>query len=428
MKDLTYGSVCSGIEAVSVAWDGLNLKPIWFSEIEPFPCAVLAHHYPSVPNYGDMTTLPERILSGEIEAPDILVGGTPCQAFSVAGLRNSLNDERGNLTLVFVRILNAINTIRRRHGLPDSFVLWENVPGVLSTRDNAFGCFLAALLGESKELVPTGSRWTGAGIVRSDECEIAWRILDAQYFGVPQRRRRVFLVAGSRNRRITEILFEQPGESRDFKKGETSEEESTAFIESSFGAYKQSTVCGTVRASEGAVQGGSETLLACRMRGFGDYIQDNIAGTVKARDHKDATDLIVVHGRQDPCTSDKAFTLDCQHSGNTNIVCINGNIIGKDPNGTSGGNGMGAIQDGTAYTLTATDRHAVSDGLQVRRLTPTECERLQGFPDNYTRIPWRNKPSEQCPDSPRYMAIGNSMAVPVMRWIGRKIKQETRGK
>lgn len=420
MKDLTYGSVCSGIEAVSVAWDGLNLKPIWFSEIEPFPCAVLAHHYPSVPNYGDMTTLPERILSGEIEAPDILVGGTPCQAFSIAGLRNSLNDERGNLTLVFVRILNAINTIRRRHGLPDSVVLWENVPGVLSTRDNAFGCFLAALLGESKELVPTRGRWTGAGIVRSDECEIAWRILDAQYFGVPQRRRRVFLVAGSRNRRITEILFEQPGESRDFKKGETSEEESTAFIESSFGAYKQSTVCGTVRASERAVQGGSETLLACRMRGFGDYIQDNTAGTVKARDHKDATDLIVVHGRQDPCTSDKAFTLDCQHSGNTNIVCINGNIIGKDPNGTSGGNGMGAIQDGTAYTLTANDRHAVSDGLQVRRLTPTECERLQGFPDNYTRIPWRNKPAEQCPDTPRYMAIGNSMAVPVMRWIGER--------
>lgn len=182
MRHLTYGSVCSGIEAVSVAWDGLNLKPIWFSEIEPFPCAVLAHHYPSVPNYGDMTTLPERILSGEIEAPDMLVGGTPCQAFSVAGLRNSLNDERGNLTLVFVRILNAINTIRRRHGLPDAVVLWENVPGVLSTRDNAFGCFLAALLGESKELVPTGGRWTGAGIVRSNQYEIAWRILDAQYF------------------------------------------------------------------------------------------------------------------------------------------------------------------------------------------------------------------------------------------------------
>lgn len=248
---LRYGSVCSGIEAVSVAWQGMGFEPAWFSEIEPFPCAVLAHHYPSVPNYGDMTTLPERILSGEIEAPDILVGGTPCQAFSVAGLRNSLNDERGNLTLVFVRILNAINTIRRRYGLPDAVVLWENVPGVLSTRDNAFGCFLAALLGESKELVPTRGRWTGAGIVRSDECEIAWRILDAQYFGVPQRRRRVLLVAGSRNRRVAEILFEQPGESRDFKKGETSEEESSAFIESSFGTYRESDVGGTVKRTGG---------------------------------------------------------------------------------------------------------------------------------------------------------------------------------
>ncbi len=419
MKELTYGSVCSGIEAVSVAWDGLNLKPIWFSEIEPFPCAVLAHHYPDVPNHGDMTTLPERILSGEIEAPDILVGGTPCQAFSVAGLRNSLNDERGNLTLVFVRILNAINTIRRRSGLPDAVVLWENVPGVLSTRDNAFGCFLAALLGESQELIPTRGRWTGAGIVRSKQYEIAWRILDAQYFGVPQRRRRVFLVAGNRGRRVAEILFEQPGENRDFKKGETSEEESTAFVESSIGAYKQLTVCSTVRASEGAVRGGSETLLACRMRGFGDYIQDDTASTVKARDHKDATDLIVVHGRQDPCTSDKAFTLDCQHNGDTNVVCIHGNTIGRQLH--NGGNGTGAIQDGTSYTLTATDRHAVSDGLQVRRLTPVECERLQGFPGNHTQIPWRGKPATECPDSLRYKAIGNSMAVPVMRWIGERV-------
>lgn len=352
MRKLTYGSVCSGIEAVSVAWDGLNLKPIWFSEIEPFPCAVLAHHYPTIPNHGDMTTLPERILSGEIEAPDILVGGTPCQAFSVAGLRNSLNDERGNLTLVFVRILNAINTIRRRQGLPDAIVLWENVPGVLSTRDNAFGCFLAALLGESKELVPTGGKWTGAGIVRSDECEIAWRIFDAQYFGVPQRRRRVFLVASGRNRRVAQILFEQPGESRDFKKGETSEEESAAFIESSFGTYRKSDIGGTVKRTGGALSGGSET-------------------------------LIVVHGRQDPVSSMTAYALDRQGAGNTNVILP-------------------------------------SSG-KVRRLTPLECERLQGFPDNYTRITWRNKPAEQCPDAPRYMAIGNSMAVPVMRWIGERV-------
>lgn len=346
---LRYGSVCSGIEAVSVAWQGMGFEPAWFSEIEPFPCAVLAHHYPSVPNYGDMTTLPERILSGEIEAPDILVGGTPCQAFSVAGLRKSLDDERGNLTLVFVRILNAINTIRRRSGLPDAIVLWENVPGVLSTRDNAFGCFLAALLGESKELVPTGGRWTGAGIVRSSEREIAWRILDAQYFGVPQRRRRVFLVAGSRNRRVAEILFEQPGESRDFKKGETSKKESSAFIESSFGTYRESDVGDTLKRTGGALSGGSETLLTSKI----------------------GATLTTAWG----VNSDQIF---------------NGNYVINYP--------------------------------KVRKLTPVECERLQGFPDNYTRIAWRNKTAEQCPDTPRYMAIGNSMAVPVMRWIGNRIK------
>ena len=350
MRRLTYASVCSGIEAVSVAWQDLDLKPLWFSEIEPFPCAVLAHHYPAIPNHGDMTTLPERILSGEIEAPDILVGGTPCQAFSVAGLRKSLEDNRGNLTLVFVRILNAINTIRRKLGKPDAILLWENVPGVLSTRDNAFGCFLAALLGESKELVPTGGRWTGAGIVRSDQCEIAWRILDAQYFGVPQRRRRVFLVAGNRDRRVAQILFEQPGKSRDFKKGETSKEESSTFIESSFGTYRKSDVGGTVKRTGGALSGGSETLIV------------NIGATL-----------------------------------------------------STGFGGRGVDSDQIC------NGNCVINSQKVRKLTPVECERLQGFPDNYTRIPWRNKPAEQCPDTPRYMAIGNSMAVPVIRWIGERM-------
>ena len=418
---MRYGSLCSGIEAASAAWEPLGWQPAWFAEIEPFPCAVLNHHWPHVPNYGDMTRLVGKILNGTVEAPDILVGGTPCQAFSIAGLRGSLDDERGNLTLVLIRILDAIDFIRARNGQPPCILVWENVPGVLNTKDNAFGCFLGGLAGENLPLEPAGKKWTNAGAVLGPTREIAWRVLDAQFFGVPQRRRRIFAVASARAIRPAEILFERQGQAGHPAAGSEAGQDPAAFVESSFGAYKQSTVCGTVRASEGAVQGGSETLLACRMRGFGDYIQDNTAGTVKARDHKDATDLIVVHGRQDPCTSDKAFTLDCQHSGNTNIVCINGNIIGKDPNGTSGGNGMGAIQDGTAYTLTATDRHAVSDGLQVRRLTPTECERLQGFPDNHTQIPWRGKPAADCPDGPRYKAIGNSMAVPVMRWIGERI-------
>ena len=160
-----------------------------------------------------------------------------------------------------------------------------------------------------------------------------------------------------------------------------------------------------------------------RMRAFGDYLPSPTASTLKARDYKDATDLIVINGRQDPCISDKAFALDCQHSGNTNVFFINSNIINKSP--SSGGNGLGIRENGIAYTLTATDRHAVAMSRVLRRFTPVECERLQGMPDNHTRIPWRGKPAEACPDGHRYKAIGNSMAVPVMRWIGDRITQFT---
>lgn len=295
------------------------------------------------------------------------------------------------------------------------------MPGVLNTKDNAFGCFLGGLAGESLPLEPAGKKWTNAGAVFGPAREIAWRILDAQYFRVPQRRRRVFVIASAGSLHPAEILFERQSQAGHPAAGAEAGQNPAAFVEGSFGNYKQSAVCGTVRASGGVVQGGSETLLACRMRGFGDYTQDGTAGTVIARDHKDATDLIVVHGRQDPCTSDKAFTLDCQHSGNTNVVCIDGSTINKSP--TGGGNGLGVSDTSIAYTPTTTDRHAVSDGLQVRRLMPVECERLQGFPDYHTRIPWRGKPAADCPDSLRYKAIGNSMAVPVMRWIGQRIRQ-----
>ena len=360
---MRYASLCSGIEAASLAWEPLGWTPAWFAEIEPFPCAVLAHRWPHVPNHGDMTKLVGRILTGEIEAPDILVGGTPCQAFSIAGLRGSLDDERGNLTLVLIRILDAIDFIRARAGKPPCILVWENVPGVLNTRDNAFGCLLGGLAGEDMALEPAGKRWTNAGCVHGHTRRIAWRILDAQYFGVPQRRRRVFLVASAGSIDPAAILFERQGEAGHSAAGADAGQNPAAYVESSFGTFAERNAAGTVKASGGGIGGGSET-------------------------------LIVTH-------------------------CIAGNTIERQPE--NGGNGIGVST--TAYTLTASDRHAVQHGLTVRRLTPLECERLQGFPDNHTLIPWRGKPAEQCPDAPRYKAVGNSMAVPVMGWIGERVSR-----
>ncbi|EFH5025903.1 phage N-6-adenine-methyltransferase, partial [Escherichia coli] len=195
---MKYGSVCSGIEAASKAWEPLGWKPAWFSEIEPFPSAVLAHHWPEVTNLGDMTKIADAVRAGDVEAPDVLVGGTPCQAFSIAGLREGLSDDRGQLTLSYVELANAIDAKRRERGEPEAIIVWENVPGVLSSKDNAFGCFLAGLAGESSELQPAGGKWTHAGCVSGPERVIAWRVLDAQFFGVAQRRRRVFVVASAR--------------------------------------------------------------------------------------------------------------------------------------------------------------------------------------------------------------------------------------
>lgn len=183
---MRFGSVCSGIEAASVAWHPLGWKAAWLSEIEPFPSAVLAHHYPDVPNLGDMTTLPDRIRCGDVEAPDVLCGGTPCQAFSVAGLRRSLDDARGNLTLTFCEIADAIDVSRAARGDTPAVIVWENVPGVLSTKDNAFGCFLGAIAGEDMALLPPGGKWPNAGYVSGPKRAAAWRVLDAQYFGVAQ--------------------------------------------------------------------------------------------------------------------------------------------------------------------------------------------------------------------------------------------------
>jgi DNA (cytosine-5)-methyltransferase 1 len=191
---MKYISICSGIEAASTAWHGLGWTPLAFSEIEPFPSAVLAERHPAVPNLGDMSKYrewPEELLA----ECDLLVGGTPCQAFSVAGLRKSLDDERGNLSLIYVHLFHHINEVRKRHGRPPAIALWENVPGVLSTKDNAFGCFISGLLGVDDTIETQDGKWPKAGFLGSETVRVGYRVLDAQYFAVAQRRRRVFLVA-----------------------------------------------------------------------------------------------------------------------------------------------------------------------------------------------------------------------------------------
>lgn len=209
---MRYGSICSGIEAATVAWQPLGWEAAWLSEIEPFPCAVLDRHYPNVPNLGDITADDFATRAKALGDIDLIVGGTPCQAFSVAGLRRSLDDDRGNLTLRFVEICNDINP---------RFILWENVPGVLNTTDNAFGCFLAGIVGADAPLIPgQGQRWTNAGVVAGPQRSAAWRILDAQYFGLAQRRKRVFVVASAGNDpHPAQILFEQKGVCGDLAAG-----------------------------------------------------------------------------------------------------------------------------------------------------------------------------------------------------------------
>lgn len=497
MSSLSYGSVCSGIEAASIAWEPLGMRPAWFSEIEPFPCAVLAERWPEVPNLGDMTKIAASVAANEVAAPDLLVGGTPCQAFSIAGLRNGLEDERGQLTLSYVELANAIDDKRRERGEKEAIIVWENVPGVLSSKDNAFGCFLAGLAGESSELQPAGGKWTHAGCVSGPERTIAWRVLDAQFFGVAQRRKRVFVVASARKDfDPAEVLFEFESVRRDTPPRR--EPQTAVTADAGSGAeggshwdnpanphptLNQSNNIGGIGASNQEIfaQRGAGIVGAYRMTAFGEYSGDGTASTVKARDYKDATDLAVtysdvsrtllsksndsmaadldtyaIHGTQDPDTSHElAHTLGRNHGqenaciafsykdngadattdlsptlragnhdtshangGQPPAIAIAGNTIGRTPE--NGGNGTGFAEE-VGYTLTGTDLHGVAVGMRVRRLTPVECERLQGFPDNHTLISWRGKDAADCPDGPRYKAIGNSMAVPVMRWIGERI-------
>ena len=394
---MQFGSVCSGIEAASVALNPLGMHAAWFAEIDAFPSAVLAHHYPDTPNIGDMALLPELIRSGTVTAPEMLCGGTPCQAFSMAGNRQSLDDDRGNLSLIFCEVSNAIDDVRRGNGQKPAIILWENVPGVLSTHDNAFGSFLAGLAGESKPLITPRNKWPNAGIVVGPVRSIAWRILDAQYFGLAQRRKRVFLVSSARDDiDIGAILFEfdtvqkHTRPVREIRKEDSNTSERSTDGQSSAGMTY-------------SISGNPS--VAFKVRGKGTYTGENGGRIVN-------TNIFGGHGMI--VSEEKTFTIAStqdQYIAHDHTIWQK---IGFDP--------MRVQTDDIAPALTS---HMGTGGgnvpmVDIRRLTPRECERLQGFPDDYTLIPFKGKMAS---DAPRYKALGNSWPVPVVQWIGKRIME-----
>lgn len=377
---MIYGSVCSGIEAASMAWLPLGWTPAFLSEIEPFPRAVLARHHPSAPLHGDFTT----IQAGQYDAINLLVGGTPCQSFSVAGLRGGMADERGNLALEYLRLA---------HRLRPRWLVWENVPGVLSSNG---GRDFGSLLGGLVKL--------GYGF--------AYRVLDAQYFGLAQRRKRVFLVGYFGDwRRAAAVLFEpesmcgHPAPSREA--GQNITETFSARATAGGGLGTDFECSGGVVShclTAGNKSGGhrydyeSETFIATAQA----YRTSPNCGAWNTGDRTDALTTVTdptSHVIVQPYTlairgRDGGHDLEYRQDGTANALLM--------PGGGRGDCGVGAV----AHRST------------VRRLTPRECERLQGFPDNYTAITFRGKPAA---DGNRYKALGNSMAVPCMAWIGKRI-------
>lgn len=319
-KFKTVGSVCSGIEAASLAWKNLGFEFQWFSEILKFPSDLLKQKYPNIPNLGDMNNIPELLKNNLITAPDIICGGTPCQAFSLAGWKNGLGDERGNLSLKFIDIINENDHIRLKNGLQRTVVLWENVEGVLTDKTNAFGCFISSLAG--LDSIIEKKKWPNAGLLRGKTRNIVWRVLDAKYFGLPQQRRRLYVIACGKDTNPENMLFERHNPKIDIA--------SVTFPKNELVFYK-------------------------------DGVKFEIF---------------------------REFT-DCLYS-----------AYGTKWNGNA------AAYNGSLF---------ISQNERLRRLSPLECERLMGFPDNYTFINGAKKTN-------RYKAIGNSWAIPVITWIGNRIK------
>jgi DNA (cytosine-5)-methyltransferase 1 len=361
---MVYGDVCTGISAASVAWHPLGWRSAFFSEIEPFPCEVLRYHYPHTPNLGNMLTLTnhEKFLNAKF---DILVGGTPCQSFSIAGLRGGLSDDRGNLALEYCRLLWR----KREQGKPVRWFVWENVPGAFSSFSDDTG------------QSDTETSDFAAILTAFRECgySCAWRVLDAQYIGVPQRRRRIFVVGyfGDDWRPPAAVLFEPESLSGNITKGRKKKQTVAGTLDA---RVKGGGFPGSDRAANGHVipcwwDGGQTAQTLDRVLSKGQTMPEkNRFPALLCYPYNQITGK---HKRSNPKPGDPVPTL-CKRENKPLLVSV------------------------------------CPDELRVRRLTPLECERLQGFPDNYTLIPGAS-------DTGRYQAIGNSMAVPVMQWIGKRI-------
>ena len=414
---LTYLGLCEGISTATVAWKDL-LRPVGFAEIDEFPSAVLKHHYPDVPNFGDITKFKEWKLETN---PDLIIGGTPCQSFSVAGLRGGLQDPRGNLTRTCVQILNYFK--------PKWFI-WENVPGVFSSNQ-----------GRDFHSFTEGLQAIGYGI--------GWRVLDAQYFGLAQRRKRVFVVGNNTGNlsSIAEVLFERESlfrnleESRQKRKGSTKKTGKRSTTDDKWPAKISNTLEARYFKDGGIdnqhINANCPKFIPVDSVVYEAHAQDaryreqDVSPTIQAR-HSNMTNTPIVYQSNQTDARIKDMGDTCQTviarwgTGGNNQPLVqqkeDPKIFQQNQRDEVRYTGEdGSISGALSSDSGAKQTNYVHQKAVIRRLTPIECERLQGFPDNYTQIPWRGKDKENCPDSHRYKALGNAMAVPVIRFLGKNI-------
>lgn len=436
---MRYYSIFSGIEAASVAWGPLGWEPLLFSEIDEFPSAVLRARFPGVPNLGDITKINWKEAVRDFGRPDVVVGGSPCQSFSVAGGRTGLEGASG-LMWEYVRCIREVK--------PD-WLLWENVPGALSSSHGEdFRCLLEAL----------------------DACGygLAWRVLDAQFFGVAQRRERVFVVGRLGDvEGPCEVLFEPESlrwdtpssreKRQELAAGAGDGAEAAGFRWNAGGKTALSVgetsptvvssdppaVCSGFRWHQGSGAGAigyepdqSPTLDTVKppaviyltggeAQASRVYSSDGIAPSLRAHESggNDLKVLCMAGQMPNSMVSDEVCGTLTAHEARVDrmrdAIAFAANQRGEVRLQGGDGDVCGAVP----ASQSGKQVQGVADGYAVRRLTPRECERLQGFPDDWTKVPYRGKTADECPDTPRYKAIGNSMAVPVMRWIGERIQE-----